>query len=112
MISSRCAICPHHNPALAHICVRLLARCNRLRYRPIASTRECCIHMTYDNRAEPRLVLPFLRPFYERLVPLSWLVIRATAGLLLFVQGYPKLGHVDAVAANMAKSGLEPALLV
>jgi putative oxidoreductase len=68
--------------------------------------------MTYDNRAEPRLVLPFLRPLYERLVPLSWLVIRATAGLLLFVHGYPKLGHVDAVAANMAKNGLEPALLV
>ncbi len=68
--------------------------------------------MTYDNRAEPRLVLPFLRPLYETLVPLSWPIIRCTAGLLLFVHGYSKIGHGDAVAASMAKNGLEPAVLI
>jgi len=68
--------------------------------------------MAYDSRIEPRPVLPFLRPLYERLVPLSWPLIRGTVGLLLFIHGYPKIGHADAVAASMAKNGLEPAVLI
>jgi putative oxidoreductase len=66
----------------------------------------------YDTNSEPRLVLPFLQPLYEKLIPLSWPLIRCTAGLILFVHGYAKIGHVGAVAASMAKNGISPPLLV
>jgi len=65
----------------------------------------------YDPRYEPKPILPFLQPLYETLVPLSWLIIRCSAGLILFVHGYAKIGHVDAVAASMAKNGISPSLL-
>ena len=29
-----------------------------------------------DVKAEPRLLLPGLEPVYDRVIPLSWLVIR------------------------------------
>ena len=34
------------------------------------------------ERTAPRLLIPQLRPFYERVEPLSWLLIRLTAGLM------------------------------
>src|SRR5271169_3038851 len=78
-------------------------------YRPIIAQPE---EVMYDTRSEPKLILPFLRPLYETLVPLSWPLIRCTAGLILFVHGYAKIGHVDTVAASMAKNGLSPPLLI
>ena len=44
-----------------------------------------------DRTEEPRLVLPFLAPFYDRVVPLSWPLIRCAAGLILAVHGWPKV---------------------
>ena len=33
-------------------------------------------------QTEPKLLLPFLEPFYDAVVPLSWLVVRvAVAGI-------------------------------
>lgn len=66
----------------------------------------------YDTSNEPKLLLPFLAPLYRQAVPLSWLLIRCAAGLILFVHGYYKIGHVDAVAANMVKNGIWPPLFV
>ena len=34
--------------------------------------------------AAPRLLIPQLKPFYDKVEPLSWLLIRLTAGLIAF----------------------------
>ncbi len=47
--------------------------------------------MTMHNFGEPRLVLPFLKPFYDSAIPLSWLIIRLAAAGLFFVHG---IGHI------------------
>lgn len=59
-----------------------------------------------DLSSEPKLLLPGLAPLYRHVVPLSWLVIRLAAGLILFYHGLGKIGHVDAVTANMVKNGI------
>ncbi len=41
--------------------------------------------------AEPKLLLPFLQPFYEAMLPLSWPIIRVAVGWNLFVHGYSKI---------------------
>jgi len=42
---------------------------------------------------EPRLLFPGLRGFYERLVPLSWPLIRCACGLILVVHGWGKVSQ-------------------
>src|SRR5580700_10315665 len=59
-----------------------------------------------DVSSEPKLLLPGLAPLYRHLVPLSWLVVRCAAGIILFVHGWQKIGHLDAVTANMVKNGI------
>lgn len=44
-----------------------------------------------DASAEPRLLLPALRPFYEAVIPLSWLVVRVAVGWNLVVHGWGKI---------------------
>lgn len=58
-----------------------------------------------------KLLIPALRPFYEWVEPLSWVLVRATAGLMIIPHGWPKLmAGVGPVAANaLAKRGIEPA---
>ncbi len=63
-------------------------------------------------QTEPKLFLPSLAPLYRQVVPLSWLVIRGAAGVILFVHGWQKIGHVDSVAASMVKNGIWPPLAV
>ena len=60
----------------------------------------------------PKLFLPGLAPLYRHIVPLSWLVIRCTVGLILFYHGTKKIGHVDGVTANMIKNSLSPPVLI
>ena len=43
---------------------------------------------------EPRLALPGLASFYERVVPLSWLVIRLAVGFDLAMHGWGKVLRV------------------
>ena len=61
-----------------------------------------------------RLLFPGLRPFYERLEPLSWLLIRCACGLILAVHGWGKITRgAEAMAPAFAKMGYEhPVALV
>jgi putative oxidoreductase len=60
---------------------------------------------------QPRLLIPQLRGFYDRAEPLSWALIRITAGLMLIPHGWPKLMMGVTATANMAlvKRGIAPA---
>lgn len=61
--------------------------------------------------ASPRLLIPGLEGLYRRLEPLSWLLVRLTAGLMLLPHGIPKLQAGIQATAQMAltKRGIEPA---
>lgn len=63
------------------------------------------------ERAAPKLLFPQLRAFYDRVEPLSYLLIRLTVGLMIIPHGWPKLmAGVGPTAANaIAKRGLAPA---
>lgn len=63
------------------------------------------------ENAKPKLLLPGLQGFYNWAEPVSWLLIRLTAGLMLIPHGWPKLmAGIGPVAANaLAKRGIAPA---
>jgi putative oxidoreductase len=63
------------------------------------------------ERTAPRLLIPQLKPFYDRVEPLSWLLIRLTAGLMIIPHGWPKLMMGVHATAQMAlvKRGIQPA---
>jgi putative oxidoreductase len=63
------------------------------------------------EKTAPRLVIPQLRSFYAWAEPLSWALIRITAGLMLIPHGWPKLMMGVSATANMAlvKRGIYPA---
>ena len=63
-----------------------------------------------DARTEPKLLLPALQPFYDAVIPLSWLVVRVAVGWNLFVHGYNKIliGPTDAFLKGYADLGLHP----
>ncbi|HKQ28758.1 MAG TPA: DoxX family protein, partial [Burkholderiales bacterium] len=67
-----------------------------------------------ETRSEPRLLLPFLKPFYNALIPLSWPLIRCAAGVILAVHGWGKISRgVEATAPAFAKMGYQhPELVV
>lgn len=63
--------------------------------------------------AKVRLVIPALKPLYDRSDRISWLIIRLTAGLMLLPHGYPKVfeqGISAFAAGSLARRGIEPAL--
>ena len=41
--------------------------------------------------AEPKPILPFLQPFYDAVIPLSWPLIRVAVGWDLIVHGWGKI---------------------
>ena len=59
---------------------------------------------------EPKPLLPALQPFYEAVIPLSWLVVRVAVGWNLVVHGYPKLlnGPSEAFLKAYADLGYTP----
>lgn len=63
------------------------------------------------EHARPRLLIPQLQLFYRCAEPLSWALVRITAGLMLIPHGWPKLmAGIGPVAANaLAKRGIQPA---
>ena len=60
---------------------------------------------------QTKLIVPQLEPFYRWAEPLSWALVRITAGLMLIPHGWPKLmAGIGPVAANaLAKRGIQPA---
>lgn len=44
-----------------------------------------------SKASEPRPIFPALEPFYEKVMPLSWLIVRVAAGSILFVHGWMKV---------------------
>jgi putative oxidoreductase len=52
-----------------------------------------------ETRAETKLLLPFLRPFYDAVIPLSWLILRIAVGWNLLVHGWNKFMAGAAPAA-------------
>ncbi|MCC6887235.1 MAG: DoxX family protein [Hyphomicrobiales bacterium] len=69
--------------------------------------------MSYkDIGREPAPLIGGLGNVYESIGALHWPLIRATAGVILFTHGWPKLmAGVQAVAAGtLAKRGIEPAV--
>ena len=61
-------------------------------------------------QTEPKLLLPFLQPYYEAVAPLSWLIIRVAVGWNLLMHGYPKFlsGFTDGAANAFADLGYTP----
>jgi putative oxidoreductase len=62
-------------------------------------------------RSEPKLVIPQLKPFYDFVEPLTWPLIRLTAGLMILPHGIPKLqaGVAATAAFALTKRGIAPA---
>ena len=55
-----------------------------------------------NDTDEPRLVLPFLKPFYDKVIPLSWPLVRCTVGLILAVHGGPKVLRIISIIGGAA----------
>jgi putative oxidoreductase len=59
-----------------------------------------------ESGREPKLLIPALRPFYDLLQPLSWLLVRCACGLILAVHGWGKISRgVEAMAPAFKKMG-------
>ena len=63
------------------------------------------------DKTAPRLLIPQLKGFYDWAEPISWLLIRLTAGLIIIPHGWPKLMMGVTKTAEMAllKRGIQPA---
>jgi putative oxidoreductase len=44
-----------------------------------------------DTQAEPKLLLPQLRPFYDAAGPAAWAIIRVACGFMLVMHGWGKV---------------------
>lgn len=61
-----------------------------------------------DNEREPRLLLPFLEPFYRVVIPLAWPLVRIGIGWNLAVHGWGKvLRGPAAQAVLLARDGYD-----
>ena len=66
-----------------------------------------------NDTDEPKLALPFLKPFYDVVIPLSWPLVRCTAGLILALHGWPKLLRViEAMGGDPTARGASTRLVV
>jgi putative oxidoreductase len=65
-----------------------------------------------NERSTTRLIIPALKPLYERLAPLSYPLIRFVTGATLVPHGAQKLfgGDLAGMAQGFSTMGLEPAL--
>ena len=58
--------------------------------------------------SEPKLVLPFLKPFYDAVIPWTWPLIRVAVGWDLIVHGWGKVLRGPAQqAALLARDGTD-----
>jgi putative oxidoreductase len=86
--------------------------------RPVQRRRRilCCAKIatrteeTLMADAEPKLLLPVLRPFYDAAIPLSWLIVRVAVGWNLLVHGWGKImaGPTEAYLKGYSDLGFIP----
>ena len=63
----------------------------------------------FSKKEEPRLLIPALKPFYDRVIPLSWVVVRFAVGWNLLVHAYFSIGRGPlALAPVFEKMGFAP----
>lgn len=64
-----------------------------------------------EMHGEPKLLFPQLKPFYDFVEPLTWPLLRLTAGLMILPHGIPKLqaGVAATAAFALTKRGIAPA---
>ncbi len=55
------------------------------------------------NGSEPKLLFRGLAPFYDRAIPLSWVIIRIAVGLSLAIHGWGKIGRSGGPAQLVQK---------
>ena len=61
-----------------------------------------------DTQADPKLLLPQLKPFYDSAIPLAWPVIRIACGWNLLVHGWGKVSRgPSAFAKAFADMGFD-----
>jgi len=66
-----------------------------------------------EAASEQKLLFPALKPFYDFLEPLSWLLIRCATGLILAVHGWGKISRgAEAVAPTFMKLGYQHPIAV
>jgi putative oxidoreductase len=64
-----------------------------------------------DTQAEPKLLLPQLKPFYECAAPWSWALVRFAVGLNLLVHGWGKVSRgPEAFVKAFGDLGFHPAI--
>ncbi len=63
-----------------------------------------------EARTEPKLLLPVLQPFYDAVIPLSWLIVRLAVGWSLLVHGWNKImvGPTPGFLQGFADLGFTP----
>jgi hypothetical protein len=67
--------------------------------------------MTETIEREPKLIIPALKPFYDRVIPLAWPVIRIAVGWNLLVHGWGKVTRGPAAfVRGFTELGFDPAL--
>ena len=63
----------------------------------------------FSKKEEPSLLIPALKPFYDRAIPLSWVVVRFAVGWNLLVHAYFSIGRGPlALAPVFEKMGFVP----
>ena len=62
------------------------------------------------TQAEPKPLLSFLQPFYDAVIPLSWLIVRIAVGWNLLVHGWGKItiGPTPGFLQGFADLGFTP----
>src|ERR1700760_2951228 len=65
-----------------------------------------------DTQAEPKLLLPQLRSFYDSVIPLTWPLIRIAVGWNLMIHGWGKVTRgPSAYVKGFSDYGFEPAIV-
>jgi putative oxidoreductase len=87
------------------------ASIERAKQRPFNLTEFTEEQAMNAGEGEPRLLIPQLKPFYDFVEPLSWVLVRLTAGLMIIPHGWPKLmsGVAATAAFALTRRGIEPA---
>lgn len=68
--------------------------------------------MSLGPEQKTPLILPFMRPFYDKIAqPLAFLGLRVAVGLLLIIEGWPKILAPFGMAGFVEDIGLSPGWL-